>query len=371
MNFLSTYGDDDSSSESDGENNAQTTTIPLNTNTNVNPVSNTNISSSSNLISNSNLNPLPATAANISTDSLVKPEKKKKLDVSILPKHIQDALQRGVTNDSDSDDDIDSKPLIKSVSMIKGKSLISQLPKPKEDVDSVLNVNQSMKEHAGGIHATKSIAERKSQFVPPISGNFNNNKLPSKIGYNPTGDSGGGFGVAAGVSTAPAIQMQHSNNSNPCMDMSSDRHEVGETATMPSNMTNYDPNPYSSTDMSLDMTEHAHAKRRRLEAQLLSGNIDVLNSNMQVANDIPVVKGSDWNANSYLMQQEKEMELKKSFGLGTKVNSHMAMAPTKQQNRKHQINSLAVAAVNMEIAMLEARGKRNVSKAQTQGKYGW
>lgn len=39
--------------------------------------------------------------------------------------------------------------------------------------------------------------------------------------------------------------------------------------------------------------------------------------------------------------------------------------PTRVQNKRHQINSLAVAAANAEIANLEANSKKFKSKAET------
>ena len=57
--------------------------------------------------------------------------------------------------------------------------------------------------------------------------------------------------------------------------------------------------------------------------------------------------------------------------VGSKISTNMAMAPSRDQSKKHQINSLAVAAVSMELQMLERAGSRNVSKSVTQGKYGW
>ncbi len=47
------------------------------------------------------------------------------------------------------------------------------------------------------------------------------------------------------------------------------------------------------------------------------------------------------------------------------------IAPSKTQNRKHQLNSLAMQAAQTELAMLDAKGSRMKSKSETQGKYGW
>ena len=44
---------------------------------------------------------------------------------------------------------------------------------------------------------------------------------------------------------------------------------------------------------------------------------------------------------------------------------------SKGQKRKHQINSLAAQAAAMELEILDKRGAGYVTKAQTQGRYGW
>ena len=44
---------------------------------------------------------------------------------------------------------------------------------------------------------------------------------------------------------------------------------------------------------------------------------------------------------------------------------------TKTQRRKHQINSLAIAAAERELDLLERKGKANRTKHETNARYGW
>jgi hypothetical protein len=54
-----------------------------------------------------------------------------------------------------------------------------------------------------------------------------------------------------------------------------------------------------------------------------------------------------------------------------KTGGNLIAAPTKTQNKKHQINSLAMSAASVELELMEARGARSKSKSETQSKYGW
>lgn len=44
---------------------------------------------------------------------------------------------------------------------------------------------------------------------------------------------------------------------------------------------------------------------------------------------------------------------------------------TRTHKRKHHINSLAIQAAELESELLEGRSRGMLTKAQTQGKYGW
>jgi hypothetical protein len=103
-----------------------------------------------------------------------------------------------------------------------------------------------------------------------------------------------------------------------------------------------------------------------LEQQLMTGNMAVLNERSVRTVEADV---SSWNADQYLNQQKEEASIAKSFGIG---NAAKALnKPTQTQNRKHQLSSLAARAAQTELAMLDARGRANKSKSETQSKYGW
>ena len=55
----------------------------------------------------------------------------------------------------------------------------------------------------------------------------------------------------------------------------------------------------------------------------------------------------------------------------TGTTSASAHGPTKLQRRKHQINSLATAAAERELELMDKKGQSLRTKAQTQAKYGW
>ena len=67
---------------------------------------------------------------------------------------------------------------------------------------------------------------------------------------------------------------------------------------------------------------------------------------------------------------EEEIGAVYKFG-GTGGALKAIAQPNRLQNKKHQINSLAMAAANAEIEMYDSRGTRNKTKAETQAKYGW
>lgn len=109
-------------------------------------------------------------------------------------------------------------------------------------------------------------------------------------------------------------------------------------------------------------------RERDIEQQLISGNLDAAQS---LGGGMKEMRASnDWNAHAYTTQKQNEAELHKAFFAGK--GSEKSIAPvSKLQGRKHQINSLVMAAAKTELALLNAKGERNLSKQETRGKYGW
>jgi hypothetical protein len=106
-------------------------------------------------------------------------------------------------------------------------------------------------------------------------------------------------------------------------------------------------------------------KDRDFELQLMSGDLSALDKTEAVQE---ISMQHQWNEMAYTEQQQRQLEVQRGFGIGT---NKMLSQVTKQQNRKHQLSSLAIKAAETELAMLDKRGQRNLTKSETQGKYGW
>ncbi len=106
-------------------------------------------------------------------------------------------------------------------------------------------------------------------------------------------------------------------------------------------------------------------RERDMEQQLMSGDLTAISS-VPVKN---IGSRSEWNVTEYLDHQKQELMIHKSFGIGTTIKA--INQPTKMQNKKHQLGSLALKAAQTELALLDARGARSKTKGETQAKYGW
>lgn len=106
-------------------------------------------------------------------------------------------------------------------------------------------------------------------------------------------------------------------------------------------------------------------KEREFELQLMSGDLTGLDRSGAVQ-EISIQH--EWNEMAYTEQQRQQQEVQRGFGIGT---NKMLSQVSKAANRKHQLSSLAIKAAETELAMLEKRGARNLTKSETQGKYGW
>lgn len=120
----------------------------------------------------------------------------------------------------------------------------------------------------------------------------------------------------------------------------------------------------SQDDVQFEQPSQKKRKDRDFELQLMSGDL----SGMQSAAVTDISVQNQWDELRYTEQQQQILEVQRGFGLGSNKNLTQV---SKQQNRKHQLSSLAIKAAETELAMLEKRGARNLTKSETQGKYGW
>eukprot|EP01042_Synura_sphagnicola_P000619 gene619-678_t len=106
-----------------------------------------------------------------------------------------------------------------------------------------------------------------------------------------------------------------------------------------------------------------------MELSLLSGDLSVIEADDSLLiQEIDAVtrQGGSWNPSLYNEQLKRELKLQSVFNFGQKGTDKMIAQPTKVQNRKHHINSLALHAAEMELELLDARGARNKTKSETQ-----
>lgn len=119
----------------------------------------------------------------------------------------------------------------------------------------------------------------------------------------------------------------------------------------------------------------SRAERRRrdrdIEQHLINGDLDAATG--QAPSLINVRAAPQWNAHAYNAQRQQEAEIARSFGRPLNPGESLAgvAMPSKTASRKHQITSLVAQAAKTEILMLDTKGHRNKSKAETAGKYGW
>ena len=330
MNFLSSYGDGSDSDSDCCETNEIGKVVP-------NIETESASSTATTVVSNKFYNPsvIKDVSPGIANES--GKLKRKLFDISILPAHIQSALNHGDSLlDSDASESDDDRGTVKRATYVKGKDLVTQLPAPKDDVTrapiSVTGNNDESDSRKPALHAGYDHAIDKA-YGGNIPRNINSCPMPSNAHIS----------FSSSSTTAPPSVVR-------------DIDDGGQEAV--------------STDIS-----SSHRRGRDMERALLSGNKDEFRRASNTLNVIDIGNGSSggpggWNSGVYLMQQKREEELKANFTVN-QSSSLNTLNPSKQQSRKHQINSLAVAAADMELKLLEAQGKRNKSKSETQGKYGW
>lgn len=275
----------------------------------------------------------------------------KTIDISFLPAEIQEALTRGFV-DSDEEEETNRVPVAApSSSSTTQSKLLSRLPPPKHDQSSSLpNLTPSL-----------------NTTLKPLSKPFIKDVIPTESNKS--------------VSSRPSITSDRPAVSLPDMSLflnpnyGSDIQDSNNT-TNPvfiSNGSQFVSGRDSSTvNASSDIGKSLKRKRERdLEQQLLAGNTAALLEDEDAPIQITEIAGTSysWDASSYADRQEKEAMIMSKYTNDGSMKS--VMQPTKLQNRRHQLSSLALRAAETEIALMDAKGNRMKSKAQTQAKYGW
>lgn len=293
-------------------------------------------------------------------------KKKKKLDISFLPQHIQDALLNGGQEDSDDNHNTYApKPtnFVQQQSRSDERESGSEEAKPTKPV-----ANGSADPLLQMLSAPKTSSKAKDPFQTSISATSTYNfqaKSPSKQEDEAEDEDIPRVKPTASFhnNSAPVVYSNLSSAAKTTTSIDWSKVSAPTASYQPSSSSG---NAYSSSGYTEDITSTTLKRKRErdIESQLLSGNLSSLES-------IPVqeIGGfNSWDKGSYIEQQEREQEILNMYtGNGPKSLAQ----PNKVQNRKHQLSSLAMKAAETEIAMLESKGQKSKSKAQTMNRYGW
>mmetsp|Transcript_26435 Transcript_26435/g.26687 ORF Transcript_26435/g.26687 Transcript_26435/m.26687 type:complete len:412 (-) Transcript_26435:92-1327(-) len=367
----------------------------------------------------------------VSTSATFKPKskllldgkKRKKLDVTFLPPEIQKALARGAhTNDSDSDDDYNANA--PKANKFSG-NLLSMLPKPKlaGEALSLNGMNESRNQTPALVDVDDNKKDSNSKLLkstkhlvqesyasdesdeddghhPNIIQVKTSLSLPTKpeslqIQQQPFSSVSSSVSqslpipslVHRSISTAPHVPTNtNNNNTNTSIYSSISPHSTAHTPLYQSSSSTPLSIPQEQQQQLYTAPHHiireeeeekghsgssgktARKRERERQQELLSGNISVINDRSCIS-----VQASTqhWNPNQYENQQKREAQLNSVFNFGQKGKDGMIAQPTKLQNKRHQINSLAFNAAQIELELLDAKGTRMKTKSETQAKYGW
>ena len=271
--------------------------------------------------------------------------KTKKLDVSILPLAIQNALLRGDNmDDSDeSDGDTQNKQKNQEMDSSANKSamtiLLGSLPKPKNNFPpSKLNpVSISTNKTSSFVHSydTTSVStnsKSKEPIMTNVSGEVSaslNNK-PISVFTLPEAKS----------NVNDVINSAYQFDTNPTFQYSDEY--ISSTTTMHMNDAIYDDDS--------EMNAPTKCRKRDLEKLLLSGDTSMIEGNDKVID----VNGMnvDWNKQSYVDQQSFKKQILNKYNISD------GNGISKSQSRTHHINSLVAKAAQTEIKIMEKSLRR-------------
>lgn len=337
------------------------------------------------------------------------PQKKiKKLDITFLPPEIQAALARGdSTRDSDDEDDINvsHSATTKTNNQPAAENplsslLLGMLPAPKSKEESY-NTSTTSRIQVGNVPTSSNSVDQASSSTkapaPKSAFSFGYTTVEKKkvgtvksdqtTASDSTSTKSSFVDVDTGEKAAPVLPWFTEEPRRPSAYSTDAAAIVGRKESsigassygfdsVPTKAASVPPPPrqlsyeeYLQQNQAIqqeqsELPSHKKRKDRDFELQLMSGDL----SGLQNAPVQDITVQHQWNEQAYTEQQQREQEVQRGFGIG--VNKSLMMV-TKQQSRKHQLSSLAMKAAETELAMLEKRGNRNLTKSETQGKYGW
>ena len=331
------------------------------------------------------------------TPKEVAPQKKKvkKLDISVLPIEIQNALAR-CDSDNSSDSELEDgvythsekKPEVEGNNRIR--SMLDQLPKPRQDQDrlagKIVDVTRPNGVHATPIDPPTSALPQVTNERPQTSTLERSHTSSSSVPYDamPTQVQQKTYSLTASA-PAPSMASQppllnaapaSQHGSGPSIVQSNEYYAAHRERNQNAHAGSIEvgpslPQPHFSSSFNSNNTvrptggKSSRKREREIQEELLRGNVTAVEEGQFI--DVSGAQG--WDSTKYNEQQSREAEVNGMFS--RQAGDKMIAQPTKLQTRRHQINSLAMSAASVELELMEARGARAKSKAETQSKYGW
>ena len=352
------------------------------------------IASSSSSSSSSSSTSYPAINGNPLKQGLVAAKKRRATTFSSLPVEIQNALARGSTSqDSDSEDELSdarTASLRERKPFQSGINLIDLLPLPKAAAfDSNKGGNKTVLRPPLRLPVAREDVVRvtKSSIITGAEVGLEScndsdeqhvGSMISAVTQEPTGGSmfslsnPTSFGVTKGIGknssvahNGPFVNLSlgsaytsFENNADEAVSFPGNLYRPSASSSAPFSSSRYDSTESSSSTVARNNSDSAEIfteqeygngtiarkrKERDIEQQLISGNLDAIQSGN---NGIKVVRASkDWDAHAYTTQKENEAELHRAF-FAAKGGAKAIAPVSKMQGRKHQINSLVMQAAN-------------------------
>ena len=321
--------------------------------------------------------------------------KKRRIDISILPKEIQDALTRGVgAHDSDDEEmfGTSKQNVIKASTTIPVDNkniLLNMLPKPKSGFSSEvvsksneieknnLPVQTSKESHPLllKVENTQDFSLKRQITENEIDGldieeeqDENDNKNGSMFDLGPSTVNSSVNYVPMKVQSAPFAISSAPVTSIPITEISKTSfNDLFESQSLPLTSTSKTQSQLRMNQNESIINNNSRKRNREFEESLLRGDTNAIDS----LNATEIETNNEWNVNEYSTRLQHENELKSSYNFGQNGSNNVIIQPNKLQNRRHQINSLAANAQEMEIKLLDSKLARNQGKAQASAKYGW
>jgi len=136
-------------------------------------------------------------------------------------------------------------------------------------------------------------------------------------------------------------------------------------------------NPYAPPPAPPPPARSAARRRRDAEAALAKGDVSAF-ARLQGATGVVVADVAprvETRSNDQLLaasdRRNPEVQIAAAFYNTKSGATTTTTRASKTQKRKHQINSLAIAAAERELELLEKRGRASKTKKETNAKYGW